>query len=334
MFAAQFDRFGPPEVLFVGSFPEPHAGPGEVRIRVHAAGISPVDLAIRAGQSPSKLELPHIPGVDAAGVVDEVGAGVSGVAVGDAVFGAVAVAQLGGASAEFAVLAFWALKPALMPWVQAAAGGTSIETATRALDLLELQAGMTLLIDGASGGVGSVAVLLALARGARVIGTGSAPSQAFIEQLGAVPISYGPGLADRLRAFGRVDAALDVAGAGSLSELIAITGTPASIVSIADFSARHQGVRLSLGDFGGEAHGRHGLARAAALFEQGRFRVPVQEVFSLAEIGRAHALAARGPRRGKVVLAVAAGVDGAGADHPLGDDQVDHPAGGQEQSAG
>jgi NADPH:quinone reductase-like Zn-dependent oxidoreductase len=183
MFAVQFDRFGPPELLSVGPFPEPHASRGEVRVRVRAAGVSPVDVALRAGRSPSagQVALPHIPGVDAAGVIDEVGAGVTGVAVGDEVFGVVDVSRLGGASAEFAILRFWAARSASMWWEQAGAGGTSIETATRVLDLLDAHEGTTLLIDGAAGGVGSVAVQLAIARGARVIGTGSPDNQTFID---------------------------------------------------------------------------------------------------------------------------------------------------------
>src|SRR3569833_54233 len=187
VFAVQFDRFGPPEVLSIGPFPEPHACPGQVRVRVRAAGVSPVDLALRAGGSPSaeRLALPHIPGGDAAGVVDEVGADVTGVALEDEVFGSVDVARLGGASAEFAVLAFWAAKPAEMPWEEAGAAGTSIETAPRVLDLLDVHEGTTLLVDGAAGGVGSVAVRLAIARGAQVIGTGRPENQGFIARLGA-----------------------------------------------------------------------------------------------------------------------------------------------------
>jgi NADPH:quinone reductase-like Zn-dependent oxidoreductase len=308
MFAVQFDRFGPPEVLTVGSFPEPHAGRGEVRVRVRAAGLSPVDVALRAGRSPSseKITLPHIPGVDAAGVVDEVGADVTDTAVGDEVFGAVDGARLGGASAEFAVLKFWAAKPASMSWAEAGASGTSVETATRVLGLLDVHEGTTLLIDGASGGVGSVAVQLAIARGARVIGTGSPANQTFIAQLGAVPTTYGPGLPERVRALhdGPVDLALDVAGAGSLPELITITGRAASVVTIADFAAPQLGVRLSLGDLGGEPSGHHGLAAAAALFEKGRFRLPLQEVFPMAQATRAHAFAAQGPRQGKIALTV------------------------------
>jgi NADPH:quinone reductase-like Zn-dependent oxidoreductase len=306
VFAVQFDRFGPPEVLSVGPFAEPHAGRGEVRVRVRAAGVSPVDVALRAGRSPSaeRVALPHIPGVDAAGVVDEVGPDVTGFAVGDEVFGAVDVARLGGASAEFAVLAFWAAKPASMAWEEAGAGGTSIETATRALDLLGVHKGTTLLIDGAAGGVGSVAVQLAIARGARVIGTGSPENQAFIAQLGAIPTTYGRGLPERVRRLREVDLVLDVAGAGSLPELIAITGTAASVVTIAEFTGPRLGVRLSLGDLGGDPNGRHGLAVAAALLEEGRFRLPLQEVFPMAQAARAHAFAARGPRQGKIVLAV------------------------------
>jgi NADPH:quinone reductase-like Zn-dependent oxidoreductase len=244
--------------------------------------------------------------VDAAGVVDEVGPDVTDAAVGDEVFGAVDVARLGGASAEFAVLRFWAAKPASMSWEEAGAGGTSIETATRVLDLLDVREGTTLLIDGAAGGVGSVAVQLAIARGARVIGTGSPESQAFIARLGAVPTTYGQGLPERVRALhdGRVDLALDVAGADSLPELIAITGTAASVVTIADFTGPRLGVRLSTGDLGGEPNGRHGLAVAAALFEEGRFRVPLRKVFPLAEAAQAHALAVRGPRQGKIALSM------------------------------
>ena len=307
MLAVQFDRFGPPEVLALAEFPDPTPGPGQVRVRVHAAGVSPVDLALRAGTSPTaaRLALPHVPGVDAAGVVDALGAGVTDVAVGDAVFGAVDVARLGGASAELAVLAFWARKPDALTWEQAAASGTGVETATRALDLLGVGDGATLLIDGASGGVGSLAVQLGLARGARVIGTGAPESQDFLATLGALPVPYGPDLASRVRAAygtGRIEAALDIAGAGGLAELIELTGDADAVVTIADFDAPALGVRLSVGALGGQADGRHGLAAAATLAEEGRFRPPVRAAFPLAQAARAHALAASGPHHGKVVL--------------------------------
>ena len=306
MFAVQFDRFGPPDVLTLGTRPEPRPGPDEVRITVEAAGVTPVDLALRAGLSPAsrRISLPHVPGVDAAGVIDEIGANVTGFALGDEVFGAVDVARLGGASARFAVLKFWTRKPPSMPWAQAGAAGTSIETATRVLDALEVRAESTLLIGGAAGGVGSVAVQLAIARGARVIGTARPESQAFIAELGAIPVPYGPGLPERVRALGvgRVDLALHVAGAGALPELIAITGTATSVVTIADFTGPERGVRLSLGELGGQPDGRHGLTRAAALYEEGRFHIPVQHEFPMAQAAEAHTAAAQGPRRGKIAL--------------------------------
>ena len=103
---------------------------------------------------------------------------------------------------------------------------------------------------------------------------------------------------------GRIDLALDAAGAGSLPELIAITGTAGSVVTIADFTGPRLGVRLSTGDLGGEPNGRHGLAVAAALLEEGRFRVPLRKVLPLAEAAQAHALAVRGPRQGKIALSL------------------------------
>ncbi|MFJ9760532.1 NADP-dependent oxidoreductase [Streptomyces sp. NPDC101149] len=308
MHAVQFDHFGSPDVLGIGSAPEPHAGPGEVRIAVRTSAVSPVDLALRAGESPScdSLALPHIPGVDAAGVIDEVGEGVEGFAIGDEVFGAVDVARLGGASAQFAVLAFWAVKPAALSWEEAGAAGTSVETATRALDLLGVceETDTTLLIDGATGGVGSIALQLAVARGARVVGTGRPGSEGFLSGLGATPLPYGPGLHQRVRALGisRIDRALDVAGAGSLDELISLTNAPQSVVTLADFTGPSREVRLSLGQLGGQPGGRHGLAVAADLAEKGLFHVPVQAVFPASQAAEAHAAAGTGPRRGKTVI--------------------------------
>jgi NADPH:quinone reductase-like Zn-dependent oxidoreductase len=312
VFAVQFDRFGPPEVLTIGPAPEPHAGPREIRVRVRTAGVSPVDAQLRAGTTPAaaRLRLPHIPGVDAAGVVDEIGADVAqlqGLAIGAEVFGAVDVALLGGATAEFAVLRFWTGKPAVMTWAEAGGSGTSIETATRALDLLDLGEGMTLLIDGAAGGVGSATVQLAAARGVRVIGTTRPANHDFLRGLGATPIDSGPGLYERLAAaeVGSIDRVLDVAGAGSLPELIALTGAASSVLTIADFGGPKLGVRLSMGALAGEPGGEHGLGLAAGLAEQGRFRMPVERVFPVTAAKDAHNALTGGSRRGKFVLAVA-----------------------------
>jgi NADPH:quinone reductase-like Zn-dependent oxidoreductase len=306
MFAVQFERFGPPGVLAVGTTPAPRPGPCQVRIAARTAAVSPVDLGLRAGGTAMSrnLALPHIPGVDAAGVIDEVGADVTGYTAGDEVFGAVDVASLGGASAQFVVLDFWALKPKGLSWAQAGAAGTGIETATRALDLLDVGDRTTLVVDGAAGGVGSIVVQLAVARGARVIGTARPESHQFLKDLGATPVSYGPGLPARVRALtaARVDRALDVAGAGSLAELIDLTGTADRVVTLADFGAAAHDVRLSTGRLGGQPDGVHGLATAAALADQGRFRVPVREIHAAHQAAQAHATAAKAPRWGKVVL--------------------------------
>lgn len=306
MFALQYNRFGPPDVLSVGPVDEPQAGPGEVRIAVRAAGVAPTDARLRAGLIRPSLTWPHVPGVDAAGVVDEVGEGVAGVRPGDEVFGAVDVMRLGGAAAQYAVLQFWAPRPAALSWEQAAALGTSAETATRALSLLDVRDGMTLLVDGAAGGVGSIVVQLAIARGARVVGTGSPGNQGFLHDLGALPTTYGPGLPDRVAELAPdgVDVALDVAGAGSLPDLVAITGDPGQVVTIADFSAGEPGVRLSYTG-SGDPDGRRGLAVAAELAGLGRLKVSVRAIFTLDRAAEAHELAAAGHGRGKVVLRVA-----------------------------
>ncbi|WP_433111403.1 NADP-dependent oxidoreductase [Micromonospora sp. CA-246542] len=308
MFAVQYDRFGGPEVLHLATTDAPRPRAGQIRIRVHAAGVSPVDVGLRSGRTPmsAQLPLPHIPGVDAAGIVDEIGQDVDGVTIGDHVFGSVELTTLGGASAQFAVLQLWVHKPTTMPWAQAGAAGTSIETATRALDLLNLRPGMTLLVDGAAGGVGSIAVQLAAARGIHVIGTARAANHDLLSELGVAPVTYGPDLPHRLTALGvtRIDRALDVAGAGSLTELLHLTGDPTAVVTLADLTAPTHGVRLSRGQLSGEPDGRHGLPDAAELFTQGRFTVPIEDAFPLEKAADAHQTAEHRPRRGKIVLTV------------------------------
>jgi NADPH:quinone reductase-like Zn-dependent oxidoreductase len=305
VFALQYSSFGSPDVLTVGPVEEPHPGPGQIRIAVRAAGVAPTDARLRAGKIRPLLTWPHVPGVDAAGVVDQVGDGVTDVRAGDEVFGAVDVTRLSGAAAQYAVLQFWGPRPVELSWEQAAALGTSAETATRTLDLLDVHSGTTLLIDGAAGGVGSIAVQLAVARGARVIGTGSAENQDFLRGIGALATTYGPDLPSRVARLvpDGVDVALDIAGAGSLPDLVAITGTPERVVTIADLSAGEHGVRLSYTG-SGDPDGRSGLAVAAELARTGQLHVPVRATFALARAGEAHKLAASGHGRGKVVLRV------------------------------
>ncbi|WP_067679906.1 NADP-dependent oxidoreductase [Nocardia miyunensis] len=299
MRAIRFSRFGGPEVLEIVELPDPHPGPGRVRITVRAAGVNPSDWKKRAGLMDQQL--PQAMGYEAAGVVDEVGEGVTGVSVGDRVFG---FADEEGTQAELAVLSHYAPIPSSLDFAGAAALPAAIETATRALDQLGVTDGVTLLVNGASGSVGSAAVQLALARGARVIGTAGLANQEYVRSLGAEPVTYGEGLLDRVRALapGGVDLALDVAGSGVLPELIEIAGGAAHVVTIADFAgAQEHGVRFSRGDSG---RALHVIGQIGDLIDSGRFVLPVARTFPLTEIAEAHRLGEQGVVRGKLVLLV------------------------------
>jgi NADPH:quinone reductase-like Zn-dependent oxidoreductase len=240
-------------------------------------------------------------GYEAAGIVDELGEGVTDVAIGDRVFGFSAEE---GTQAELAVLAYYAPIPPSLDFPGAAALPAAIETATRALDQLGVGNSSTLLVNGASGSVGSAAVQLAVARGARVIGTASPANHEYLRSLGAEPVAYGEGLAGRVRALapGGVDLALDVAGSGVLPELIELAGSAEHVVTIADFSgAQEYGVRFSRGDTG---RALHVLAEIGALVESGRFSLPVAQAFPLADVAQAHRVSESGHVRGKLVLLV------------------------------
>ncbi|WP_432839403.1 NADP-dependent oxidoreductase [Dactylosporangium sp. CA-092794] len=299
MKAARFSRFGGPEVLEIADLPDPHPGPGQVRIAVRAAGVSLSDWKKRKGLMDQ--ELPQTMGYEAAGVVDELGAGVTDVAVGDRVFGACAD---GAAQAELAVLSAYAPIPPSLDFPAAAALPAAIETAVRALDQLGVGSGSTLLINGASGSIGSAAVQFAVARGARVIGTAGAANQDYLRSLGAEPVVYGEGLAGRVRALapGGVDLALDVAGSGVLPELIELAGGPEHVLTVADFAgAQRHGVRFSRGDSG---RALHALAEIGGLIESGRFSLPAVRTFPLAEVAEAHRVSEEGHAGGKLVLLV------------------------------
>ena len=279
MKAVRFSQFGGPEVLEIVDLPDPHAGPGQIRVAVHAVGVNPTDWKLRKGLMGG--ELPQTTGREVAGVVDEVGEGVTDVAVGDRVFG---FSADGEGAAELALLADYAPIPPSLGFAEAAGLPVAIETATRTLDVLGVGAGSTLLVNGAAGGVGSAAVQLAVARGARVIGTASPANHDYLRSLGAGPVAYGEGLAERVRALAPdgVDAALDVAGSGVLPELIELAGGPEHVVTVADFGgAQEHGVTFSGGDAG---RAIHALAEIGELIESGRFSLPVAQTFPLGEI--------------------------------------------------
>jgi NADPH:quinone reductase-like Zn-dependent oxidoreductase len=301
MKAVRFDRFGGPEVLELVELPDPHPGPGEVRIAVRAAGVNASDWKKRQGLMDP--DLPQTLGYEAAGVVDELGDGVSDVSVGDRVFG---FCTDGAAQAELAVLSHYAPVPPSLDFVDVAALPAAVETAARALDQLGVTDGTTVLVNGASGNVGSAAAQLAVARGARVIGTASPRNHDLLRSYGAVPVAYGDGMADRVRAIapGGVDRALDVAGSGVLPDLIDLAGGAEHVVTVADFlGAREHGVRFSRGD---EGRALYVLGQLGDLVEAGQLRLPEVRTFPLDGVADAHRAGEVGIGHGKIVLTVGA----------------------------
>ncbi|MEU6674269.1 NADP-dependent oxidoreductase [Streptomyces sp. NPDC046925] len=292
-----FAEFGGPDVLQLIEAEEPHAGPGQIRIAVRAAGVNPVDWRIREGQvlGAHPTELPSGVGLDASGVVDEVGEGVEGVAIGDHVFG-----EGHGTYAEFAVLGAWARMPEGLTFEEAAGYPSVMETALRIIREVGVRPGQTLLVSGASGGVGSAVLQVARERGISVIGTAGAANQDYLRGLGAIATTYGEGLVERVRRLGPVDAALDLAGTGVIRELVELTGDPQKVVSTADltapdFGARFSGVAGSMPD---------ALAETVALISRGRLHIPVEKSYALADAAAAHVDSQAGHTRGRRVLIV------------------------------
>ncbi|WP_329578247.1 NADP-dependent oxidoreductase [Kitasatospora sp. NBC_01250] len=295
-----FAEFGGPDVLQLVDAEEPHAGPGRIRIAVRAAGVNPVDWRIREGQilGAHPITLPAGVGLDAAGVVDEVGEGVDGVAVGDHVFGEGADTY-----AEFAVLSAWARMPEGLTFEEAAGYPSVVETALRIIGQVGVRSGQTLLVSGASGGVGSAVLQIARERGITVIGTAGAANQDYLRGLGALATTYGEGWVERVRqlarrATGRVDAALDLAGSGVIRELVELTGDPRTVVSIADLAAPELGVRFS----GTAGSVPAALAEAVGLIARGRLHIPVERSYPLAEAAAAHVDSRAGHTRGRRVV--------------------------------
>ena len=300
MKAIVYEEFGGPEVLTLTEVARPVPGPGQVRVRVHAAGVNPIDGKIRSGamRQMFPVELPTVPGSDVAGVVDALGEGVTGARVGDAVLGWAE----SGSYAEFALVSAFIAKPAGLDWAVAAALPVAGETAARGLRELRVQAGETLLIHGAAGAVGGMAVQLAVARGLTVIGTASPDNQDYLAELGAIPTTYGPGLVDRVRALAPqgVDAVYDVAGKGALPDSITLRGGTDRIITIADPGAAGLGIPFSAGN--AKARDLSGLAELAELVARGEVRATIAATFELAEAAAAARISDAGHVRGKLVL--------------------------------
>lgn len=313
MKAVCIHRYGTPEQLTYQDLPRPLPGEGELLIRVHAAGVNPVDCKTRAGEALAKgygQRFPLVLGWDVAGVVAGIGQGVSGFALGDAVYGMIRFPQPGGAYAEYATApaAHLALMPGSVDFVEAAALPLVSLTAWQGLfEAGELAEGQTVLIHGAAGGVGHVAVQQARWRGARVIGTARARDEDWLQGLGLDRlVDY---QAERFEEVVRdVDLVLDTMGGqvqerswGVLKEggiLVTLRTTP----GLAEMAA---------------AHGRrakHFLVRPEAqhwatingLVESGQVSPVVAAVFPLHDAAQAHRRLEQGPTRGKIVLRIEA----------------------------
>ncbi|PZE71721.1 NADP-dependent oxidoreductase [Curtobacterium sp. MCPF17_018] len=296
MQAVQFTAYGSPDVLEVVDVGVPRPGPAEVVIDVAGAGINQLDTKIRSGAmaAGAALAAPSGTGFDAAGTVVEVGTDVTDVVPGDTVFGTGRDTL-----AQQAVLTRWALVPAGVDAADAGGWGVAVETANRLLTEIGLEHG-TLLLSGASGGVGSALVQLARARGLQVVGTASERNHAYLEGLGAVPVTYGPGLVERVRAVAPsgIDGALDLSGAGVIRDLVALVGDPRQVISISDFTAPGLGARVSTGA-NRSTDPRDGFVEAAAL---PGFSLHVERRYRLDEARAAHTAAERGHTVGKLVV--------------------------------
>ena len=199
-----------------------------------------------------------------------------------------------------AVLSAWARMPEGLTFEEAAGYPSVVETALRVIREVGVRSGQTLLVSGASGGVGSAVLQIARDRGITVIGTAGAANQDYLRSLGALATTYGEGWGERVRQLGHVDAALDLAGSGVIRELVELTGDPQKVISIADLGAPELGVRFS----GVAGSVPEALAEAVGLISRGKLRIPVEKSYALAEAAAAHVDSRAGHTRGRRVLVV------------------------------
>ncbi|MEU1183298.1 NADP-dependent oxidoreductase [Streptomyces sp. NPDC005820] len=298
--AVQFSSYGGTGGLRVVPVPPPTPGPGQVRLAVRAAGVNPFDWKVLQGwmRDQIPLELPSGLGSDVAGVVDAVGEGVTGLSVGDEVFGSSSTPSF----AQFALAdpAKLAARPTTVPWAVAGSLSGAGGTAWAVIDRLKVSEGETLLIHAASGGVGSFAVQLAVARGARVIGTAGERNHGLLRELGAVPVVYGEGLVDRVRAVAPngVDAVLDASGRGEIPDSIELAGGPERVLTIVAFDAAGAGVQVH----SGQPAGTQVLHELMALVENGHLHVPISRTYGLGEAAAALDASQSGHVNGKLVI--------------------------------
>jgi NADPH:quinone reductase-like Zn-dependent oxidoreductase len=301
--AVRFDEYGGLEVLKVVEVDRPTPGPGKVLIRVKAAGINPGEASIRKGLFADRwpATFPSGQGSDLAGIVEEVGAGVANVSVGDEVIG---FTNDRSSQAELVVVESGNLvrRPANVSWEQAGALFVAGTTAYAAVRSVGLSAGDTVVVSGAAGGVGSIAVQLARNAGAKVIGLASDANYKWLTDHGVIPLTYGDGVEDRIRAAsgGKVDAFVDTFGGGYVELALKLGVAPNRIDTIIDFAAAAKyGVKTE-GSY--EAASADVLAQLAGLMGAGRLEIPIAKVYPLADVRDAYRELEQRHTRGKIVL--------------------------------
>jgi NADPH:quinone reductase-like Zn-dependent oxidoreductase len=303
--AVRFDKYGDVDVLNVVDVDPPAPGSGELLVRVKAAGINPGEAKIREGMLADRwpATFPSGQGSDLAGVVEQVGDGVDGFSVGDEVIG---FTDNRASQAELVVIeaAHATRRPPAVPWEVAGALFVAGATAWAAVRAVAPQSGETVVVAGAAGGVGSIAVQLAVRTGATVIGLAGESNHEWLRGHGVVPVTYGDGVADRIReaAPHGVDAFIDTVGTGYVELALELGVAPERIDTIADFPAIGKyGVK---GDGNAAGASAATLAELAGLIADGKLEVPIADTYPLDRVRDAYTELARGHTRGKIVLTI------------------------------
>jgi len=300
--AVRFDEYGGIDVLKVVDVPKPEPGPGQVLVQVKAAGINPGEDKIRSGLLHSRWPstFPSGEGSDLAGIVAETGPGVTSWSAGDEVIG---YTDNRASHAEYVVVEEQNLtaKPAGLPWEVAGALFVAGATAYAAVRAVTLTEGDTVVVTGAAGGVGSIAVQLGRLAGATVIGLASQVQHEWLTGHGVIPVAYGDGVADRIRQVtSKVDAFIDTVGGDYIELALSLGVEPSRIDTIVRFDlVEKYGVKAEGNAAGASASV---LAQLAGLIVGGKLEVPIAGTFPLSQVQDAYRLIEKGHIRGKVVL--------------------------------
>jgi NADPH:quinone reductase-like Zn-dependent oxidoreductase len=301
--AVRFDEYGGVDVLYLAEVDRPVPGPGQVLVRMKAAAINPGEGKIRSGALAQRwpATFPSGEGSDLAGIVDELGPDVRGVAAGDEVIG-FTDDRASHAELVLTETAHLVPKPAGVSWEAAGSLYVAGGTAWAMVRAVAAGPGDTIVVAGAAGGVGSIAVQLARNAGAKVVGLADVASHDWLAGEGVIPVSYGEGAADRVKAAsdGRVDAFLDTFGGDYVELALELGVRPDRIDTIANFTAgKKYGVKTDGSLVGGKPEV---VAELAGLIEKGQLEIPIAAVYPLAEVRDAFAVLERGHTHGKIVL--------------------------------